>query len=125
VIARQMHSTHQEHDWWEQRAPDSGSQSNHEPPASDSCWGLASGSAGKEGSLVGAFAEFERSLIQERVKAELRNARAKGKRLGRPQRTDVTAGQIHQLREAGKSWRGISKQLAVPVTTIVEISRRP
>jgi len=34
--------------------------------------------------LLGAMAEFERALIQERVKAGLRNARAKGKRLGRP-----------------------------------------
>jgi hypothetical protein len=34
--------------------------------------------------IIGAMAEFERSLIQERVKAGLRNARAKGKRLGRP-----------------------------------------
>src|ERR1700730_2277703 len=36
--------------------------------------------------IIGAMAEFERSLIQERVKAGLRNARAKGKRLGRPKR---------------------------------------
>src|SRR3989442_9188338 len=34
--------------------------------------------------IIGAMAEFERSLIQERVRAGLRNARAKGKRLGRP-----------------------------------------
>ena len=34
--------------------------------------------------IIGAMAELERALIQERVKARLRNARAKGKRLGRP-----------------------------------------
>ena len=34
--------------------------------------------------IIGAMAEFERALIQERVRAGLRNARAKGKRLGRP-----------------------------------------
>lgn len=34
--------------------------------------------------IIGAMAEFERSLIQERVRAGLRNARTKGKRLGRP-----------------------------------------
>jgi len=34
--------------------------------------------------ILGAMAEFEKSLIQERVCAGLRNARAKGKRLGRP-----------------------------------------
>src|SRR5260370_33851989 len=35
-------------------------------------------------TVLGAVAELERSLIQERVKAGVRNARAKGKRLGRP-----------------------------------------
>jgi len=35
-------------------------------------------------TVLGAVAELERSLIAERVKAGLRNARAKGKRLGRP-----------------------------------------
>lgn len=34
--------------------------------------------------LFGAFAEFERSLIQERVRAGIANAKRKGKRIGRP-----------------------------------------
>jgi DNA invertase Pin-like site-specific DNA recombinase len=34
--------------------------------------------------IIGAMAEFERALIQERVRAGLRNAKAKGKRIGRP-----------------------------------------
>jgi DNA invertase Pin-like site-specific DNA recombinase len=34
--------------------------------------------------IIGAMAEFERALTQERVRAGLRNARAKGRRLGRP-----------------------------------------
>ena len=33
--------------------------------------------------MIGVMAEFERSLIQERVKAGLRNAKAKGRLLGR------------------------------------------
>ena len=37
-------------------------------------------------TVLGAVAELERSLIVERVKAGLRNARAKGKVLGRPKR---------------------------------------
>lgn len=36
-------------------------------------------------TVLGAVAELERSLIVERVRAGLRNARAKGKKLGRPQ----------------------------------------
>jgi DNA invertase Pin-like site-specific DNA recombinase len=41
--------------------------------------------------LLGAMAEFERSLIQERVKAGLRNARSKGRVLGRPRLTSLVA----------------------------------
>ena len=37
-------------------------------------------------TVLGAVAELERSLIVERVRAGLRNARAKGKRLGRPRK---------------------------------------
>jgi DNA invertase Pin-like site-specific DNA recombinase len=34
--------------------------------------------------MMGVFAEFERSIIQERVRAGLRSAKQEGKRLGRP-----------------------------------------
>jgi DNA invertase Pin-like site-specific DNA recombinase len=60
--------------------------------------------------IIGAMAEFDRALIQERVKAGLLNARTKGKRLGRP-RAAVEAAQIARLRSQGPSWRDISKQL--------------
>ncbi|HEX2715940.1 MAG TPA: recombinase family protein [Candidatus Acidoferrales bacterium] len=42
-------------------------------------------------TVLGAVAELERALIVERVKAGMRNARAKGKRIGRPPRTYLTA----------------------------------
>jgi DNA invertase Pin-like site-specific DNA recombinase len=35
-------------------------------------------------NIIGAMAEFERELIRERVKAGMKNARAKGTRIGRP-----------------------------------------
>ena len=60
--------------------------------------------------IIGAMAEFERSLIQERVKAGLRNARAKGKTLGRP-RVVVDAAQIAHLRSQGRSVREIAEEL--------------
>jgi len=56
--------------------------------------------------IIGAMAEFERALIQERVRAGLRNARAKGKRLGRP-RVIVDASRIASLRAQGRSWAQI------------------
>lgn len=54
-------------------------------------------------TVLGAVAELERSLIVERVRAGLRNARAKGKRLGRP-RVAVDRARIAALRAQGLSW---------------------
>jgi DNA invertase Pin-like site-specific DNA recombinase len=42
-------------------------------------------------TVLGAVAELERSLIVERVRAGMRNARAKGKRIGRPPLTILSA----------------------------------
>jgi DNA invertase Pin-like site-specific DNA recombinase len=60
-------------------------------------------------TVLGAVAELERSLIVERVKAGMRNARAKGKHVGRP-RVNVEAKKIAALREAGRSWSEITRQ---------------
>src|SRR6266404_8446106 len=54
-------------------------------------------------TVLGAVAELERSLIAERVRAGLRNARAKGRRLGRP-RVNVNSVRIAALRAGGASW---------------------
>ena len=67
--------------------------------------------------IIGAMAEFERSLIQERVRAGLRNARAKGKRLGRP-RVTLDHAEIARLRRAGASWRAIGRELGLPEATV-------
>jgi len=47
--------------------------------------------------IIGAMAEFERALIQERVRAGLRNAKAKGKQIGRP-RQAVDSAKALELR---------------------------
>jgi DNA invertase Pin-like site-specific DNA recombinase len=67
--------------------------------------------------IIGAMAEFERALIQERVKAGLRNAKAKGVRLGRP-RIFVSESRIDALRGGGASWRTIAKELGVSLGTL-------
>jgi DNA invertase Pin-like site-specific DNA recombinase len=67
-------------------------------------------------TVLGAVAELERSLIVERVKAGLRNARAKGKRLGRPQKI-VNTFQLARLRGKGCSWRTIARQLGCSART--------
>jgi DNA invertase Pin-like site-specific DNA recombinase len=61
-------------------------------------------------TVLGAVAELERSLIVERVKAGLRNARSKGKRLGRPP-VSVDALSIDRLRSQGRSIRDIADEL--------------
>jgi len=61
-------------------------------------------------TVLGAVAELERSLIVERVRAGLRNARAKGKTLGRP-RLPVDAARIGRLRAQGRSIREIAEEL--------------
>lgn len=67
--------------------------------------------------VIGAMAEFERSLIQERVRAGLRNAKAKGKQLGRP-KADVDTAEIARLRGQGLSVAAVAEQLGVSVGTI-------
>lgn len=62
--------------------------------------------------LLGAMAEFERALIQERVRAGIRNARAKGRRLGRP-RVVVDASRVAALRAQGNSWSQVQAELGV------------
>ena len=63
-------------------------------------------------TVLGAVAELERSLIAERVRAGLRNARAKGKRLGRP-RVLLDAARIAALRTQGRSWREITLEMGI------------
>jgi DNA invertase Pin-like site-specific DNA recombinase len=68
-------------------------------------------------TVLGAVAELERNLIVERVRAGLRHARAKGKRLGRP-RKSVDAAEVRSLRAAGESWRTIARKTGVSVGTV-------
>jgi DNA invertase Pin-like site-specific DNA recombinase len=67
-------------------------------------------------TVLGAVAELERSLIVERVRAGLRNARAKGKRLGRPAAI-VDRARLASLRARGCSWRTIARQLGCSART--------
>ena len=60
--------------------------------------------------IIGAMAEFERALIQERVKAGIRNARAKRRRIGRPL-VAVDTARIAALRASGLSWPSIAREM--------------
>ena len=67
-------------------------------------------------TVLGAVAELERSLIVERVRAGIRNARAKGKKLGRPRKL-ANSNEISRLRSQGASWRAVGIALGVSSST--------
>jgi DNA invertase Pin-like site-specific DNA recombinase len=74
-------------------------------------------------TVLGAVAELERSLIAERVRAGLRNARAKGKILGRP-RKKIDLTEIRRLRSTGSSWRAVGAALGVSAATAFCVARK-
>ncbi len=74
--------------------------------------------------MMGVFAEFERAMIQERVRAGLARARAEGKRLGRPKVDRATEDTIRKAL-ARKNRPGIikiAKELGVGVSTVQRIA---
>ena len=73
-------------------------------------------------TVLGAVAELERSLIAERVRAGLRNARAKGKVLGR-RPIMLDAEQVRSMRQAGLSLRAIARQLGCSTGPVAAILR--
>ncbi len=67
-------------------------------------------------TVLGAVAELERSLIAERVRAGIRNARARGVRLGRP-KVVADVATIGRLRAQDRSWRSIGRELGIAPET--------
>jgi DNA invertase Pin-like site-specific DNA recombinase len=74
-------------------------------------------------TVLGAVAELERSLIAERVRAGLRNAKSKGRKLGRP-RKPLDGSKLTSMRSQGASWRAIGAALGVaPATALHAVSK--
>ena len=71
--------------------------------------------------LLGVFAEFERSMIRERVLAGLDRARSQGKRLGRPPIPPITVDKIKRLRDEGMSLRKIAKQVGISTSKVHQL----
>jgi DNA invertase Pin-like site-specific DNA recombinase len=73
--------------------------------------------------MLGVFAEFERSIIQERVRAGLARAKAAGTKLGRPRiAPDKEAAIQAALSQPGRSVRKIAAQFQVDPSTVQRIS---
>jgi DNA invertase Pin-like site-specific DNA recombinase len=79
--------------------------------------------------MLGVFAEFERSIIQERVRAGLARARSEGKQLGRPpiapELEERIRAALKARKQSGEGVRGIAKRLGVAPNTVQRISTSP
>jgi DNA invertase Pin-like site-specific DNA recombinase len=73
--------------------------------------------------FLGAVAEFERELIRERVRSGLANARAKGKRLGRPPAIKFRVDKGLSLIEQGKTYQEAALKSGVSISTLVRARR--
>lgn len=77
--------------------------------------------------LLAVFAEFEREILRERVRAGLAHARQNGTRLGRPQTAALQAGEVRKFHRAGVSKAEIARRLQIGRTSVRRIltSKRP
>ena len=71
--------------------------------------------------MMGVFAEFERSMISERVKSGLARAKSNGKTLGRPKVSDEIEGQIIELRSRGMGILKIGRELGIGTSTVQRV----
>ena len=73
--------------------------------------------------ITGAFAEFERSMIRQRVRAGLKRAVESGKQLGRPKIDPATEKRIQAQLRAKKGMLAIARDLKVGTGTVQRVKR--
>ena len=71
--------------------------------------------------MLGVFAEFERTMIVERVKSGLKRAKAEGKTLGRPRVSAAVEAKVLALRQKGTGMRKIARELGIGNCTVQRI----
>jgi len=71
--------------------------------------------------MMGVFAQFERTMIVERVKAGLKRAKAEGRKLGRPRVDGKVTAKVLALRREGKGMRKIARELGIGNATVQRI----
>ncbi len=72
--------------------------------------------------ILAAFAELERNMIVERVRAGVKEAQRRGKHCGRPSRI-FSRGQARDLQKKGLSLRAIAAKLSIPLSTVADALR--
>jgi DNA invertase Pin-like site-specific DNA recombinase len=75
-------------------------------------------------ALLAVFAEFEKEILRERVRAGLAHARQNGKRLGRPITAAVHADKVRKLHRSGISKSEIARRLKIGRTSVRRILNR-
>ena len=73
--------------------------------------------------MLAVFAEFERDILRDRVKAGIAQARKDGKPPRRPMTAGKLVGEMKQLRREGLSKREIAKRLGVSRTSVIRLLR--
>ena len=68
--------------------------------------------------MLAVFAEFERDILRERVKAGIAQAREKGKTLGRPRTSALLTEKVRALAEQGMNPSEIARELNIPRTSV-------
>ena len=71
--------------------------------------------------LLAVFAEFEREILRERVRAGLADAQRNGQRLGRPMTAGLHADKVRKLHRAGVSKAEIARRLRIGRTSVRRI----
>jgi DNA invertase Pin-like site-specific DNA recombinase len=71
--------------------------------------------------LLGVFAEFEREILRERVKAGLAQARKRGQRLGRPPSAALLEPKVRRLSAQNISQAEIARRLSIGRTSVRRI----
>ena len=73
--------------------------------------------------MLAVFAEFDREILRDRVKAGIAQARKEGRPHGRPKTAGKLPGEMQQLKKDGLSNRQIAQKLNVSRTSVIRLLR--
>jgi len=71
--------------------------------------------------MLSVFAEFERDLLRERVRAGQAHARSKGVQFGRPQTAALRTDEVLRLHRKNTPKAEIARRLGIPRTSVIRI----
>jgi DNA invertase Pin-like site-specific DNA recombinase len=71
--------------------------------------------------MLSIFAEFERDIIRERVKAGIADARAKGKKHGRPKTASLKQDEVKKLKKEGLNNSQIARKLNISRGSVINL----